>query len=354
MGSRKRQDTPNVNRWLYLVHTPCTMSGIDISVDPPTDGQQVEADVQEPPLQDGAQGQQAKLSPGGPQSSLYGHQRTPSMDFKELTKKDAQITLAMELDFDGFQRLFSKFINETGPSVVWDKIEKLPQNAIQPYANLPHTEDKEAIRTMLDQLVVIKLNGGLGTSMGCSGPKSVIPVRSDLTFLDLTVQQIEHLNKKYDANVPLVLMNSFNTDEDTMKIIRKYSGFNISIKTFNQSRYPRINKDSLTPVAKSCQIEDDIEAWYPPGHGDFYQAFANSGLLEEFVDQGKKHCFISNIDNLGATVDLNILNMCLNQNREFVMEVTDKTRADVKGGTLIQYEGKLRLLEAAQVPREHA
>ena len=79
-------------------------------------------------------------------------------------------------------------------------------------------------------------------SLHFSGPKSVIPVRSDLTFLDLTVQQIEFLNKKYSANVPLVLMNSFNTDEDTHKIIRKYSGFNISIHTFNQSRYPRINK----------------------------------------------------------------------------------------------------------------
>ena len=64
---------------------------------------------------------------------------------------------------------------------------------------------------------------------------------------------------------------------------------------------------------------------------------------------GKKYCFVSNIDNLGATVDLNILNMVIQQNKEFVMEVTDKTRADVKGGTLIQYEGKLRLLEAAQV-----
>lgn len=85
------------------------------------------------------------------------------------------------------------------------------------------------------------------------------------------------------------------------------------------------------------------------GHGDFYQSFFNSGLLDEFVKAGKKYCFISNIDNLGATVDLNILNMVISNNREFVMEVTDKTRADVKGGTLIQYEGKLRLLEAAQV-----
>merc|ERR1719431_1600111 len=164
--------------------------------------------------------------------------------------------------------------------------------------------------------------------MGCSGPKSVIPVRNDLTFLDLTVQQIEYL-------------------------IRKYAGFKVKIKTFNQSRYPRINKESLMPVPRSCHTEDDIEAWYPPGHGDFYQSFANSGLLSEFVEEGKVHCFISNIDNLGATVDLNILNFIHTEQKEFVMEVTDKTRSDVKGGTLIQYEGKLRLLEVAQVPKEH-
>merc|ERR1719225_2408084 len=251
------------------------------------------------------------------------------------------------------KKLFCKFIHESGPSVFWDKIEKLPQNAIVPYTELATPATPDSIREMLDQMVVIKLNGGLGTSMGCSGPKSVIPVRSDLTFLDLTVQQIEFLNKKYGANVPLVLMNSFNTDEDTHKIIRKYSGFNVSIHTFNQSRYPRINKESLMPIAKSCNTDAGHEAWYPPGHGDFYQSFFNSGLLDEFVKDGKENCFISNIDNLGATVDLNILNMVISNNREFVMEVTDKTRADVKGGTLIHYEGKLRLLEAAQVPKEH-
>jgi len=291
------------------------------------------------------------------------------MEFKDLTKKDAQISMAMELDkllrtttegkkqiveqeFDGFKRLFAKLINETGPSVNWEKIEKLPQGSIRGYCDLEINGDPSSIKAMLDQLVVIKLNGGLGTSMGCSGPKSVIPVRNDLTFLDLTVQQIEMLNKKYGASVPLVLMNSFNTDEDTMKIIRKYSGFNVEIRTFNQSRYPRINKESLMPVARSC-TEEDQEAWYPPGHGDFYESFSNSGLLDEMVAGGKKFCFISNIDNLGATVDLNILNSCFNSNNEFLMEVTDKTRADVKGGTLTQYEGKLRLLEVAQVPKEH-
>lgn len=104
------------------------------------------------------------------------------------------------------------------------------------------------------------MNGGLGTSMGCSGPKSVIPVRNDLTFLDLTVQQIESLNKTYDADVPLVLMNSFNTDEETEKIVRKYKGFKLKIHTFNQSCFPRISRDSMMPIAKDYNINNDLEA----------------------------------------------------------------------------------------------
>ena len=212
---------------------------------------------------------------------------------------------------------------------------------ILPYETLPKAASGDEIKAMLDKLVVVKLNGGLGTSMGCKGPKSVIPVRSDLTFLDLTVQQIEHLNKKYDTDVPLVLMNSFNTDDDTHKIIRKYNNFRVRILTFNQSRYPRINKESYMPAAKHIQTEKDIEAWYPPGHGDFYMSFYNSGLLEDLIEQGRNICFMSNIDNMGATVDLGILSECMKDGAEFFMEVTDKTRADVKGGTLIQYEGKL-------------
>ncbi|KAI5645905.1 UTP--glucose-1-phosphate uridylyltransferase domain-containing protein [Phthorimaea operculella] len=134
-----------------------------------------------------------------------------------------------------------------------------------------------------------------------------------------------HLNKTYKCNVPLVLMNSFNTDEDTQKVIRKYKGLKLDIHTFNQSCHPRINRESLLPIAKDANPQHDIEAWYPPGHGDFYESFYNSGLLQRFIKEGRTHCFISNIDNLGATVDLNILSLLLNpnsnSNTEFVMEV---------------------------------
>ena len=115
---------------------------------------------------------------------------------------------------------------------------------------------KEEIENMLNKLVVIKLNGGLGTSMGCKGPKSSIIVRDELTFLDITVQQIDYLNKTFNSKIPLILMNSFNTDLDTNKIIKKYSRLKVPIFTFNQSQYPRIWKDTLLPITKDY---NDIE-----------------------------------------------------------------------------------------------
>ncbi|KAH9421854.1 UTP--glucose-1-phosphate uridylyltransferase [Dermatophagoides pteronyssinus] len=301
------------------------------------------------------------------------HQRkiSSTTEFKEIAKKDSINQLSTELDklsltckneeekkhflseARGFKDLFEKFIvgNE---AIVWDKIQPLPDEAVCRYGTLDDPPP-EIIREMLNQLVVVKLNGGLGTSMGCTGPKSVIPVRNDLTFLDLTVQQIEKLNKTYDADVPLVLMNSFNTHDDTQKLLRKYAGFRVAIFTFMQSRYPRINKETLMPISTS--LNSNPEDWYPPGHGDFYQSFFESNLLDDFLKAGRKYVFLSNIDNLGATVDLKILNYLLNPSISspptYVMEVTDKTHADVKGGTLIQYEGHIRLLEIAQVPKAH-
>ena len=85
-----------------------------------------------------------------------------------------------------------------------------------------------------------------------------------------------------------------------------------------------------------------------------YPSLKRSGLLDKFIKEGKEFIFISNIDNLGATVDVRILNLLLHPNNgqgscDFLMELTDKTRADVKGGTLIRYEDRLQLLEIAQV-----
>ncbi|CAL8080398.1 unnamed protein product [Calicophoron daubneyi] len=309
--------------------------------------------------------------------------------FKELTLKDAEKALITELnhlvstipendtekresfckEMDDFRELFERYLHVTSEAFDWSKMEPIPSGIVKKYESLSEPADEDVIRQQLDKLIVVKLNGGLGTTMGCTGPKSLISVRNDLTFLDLTVQQIETLNTKYGSNIPLVLMNSFNTQFDTEKVLRKYQQVNVEILSFSQSTYPRLNRETLVPIAKHAltlpgrsasptefdRVKKSLEEWYPPGHGDFYRSFVNSGLAEKLIARGKEWVFLSNIDNLGATADIRILNFLLtgDPRPEFVMEVTDKTRADVKGGTLTKYQGNLRLLELAQVPPDH-
>jgi len=253
-----------------------------------------------------------------------------------------------QAEMEGFRQLFNKYKEaKKNAPLEWDKIRPPPENLVVPHRELRAASDAR-ITELSKKLCVLKLNGGLGTTMGCTGPKSVIEVHSNLSFLDLTVSQIDDLNNKYNTDVPLVLMNSFNTHEDTLKVISKYSHIKARILTFNQSRYPRILKETLLPMPNDPV--GDKEQWYPPGHGDVYRSLVNSGLLEKLLAEGREYVFVSNIDNLGATVDFNILNFMAENNVEFAMEVTDKTRSDVKGGTLIEYEGKAKLFEIAQCP----
>lgn len=242
-------------------------------------------------------------------------------------------------DLDEFHRLFEKYLETRDEKIVWENI-KPPKDRIIQYHDIPAPTDKS--KELLGRLAVLKLNGGLGTTMGCVGPKSAITVKDGKNFIDLVVKQIKYLNSKYKVNVPLILMNSFNTEGMTEKIIFRYEG----IRKFSQSKFPRISSETLLPVS----TEHGDKGMYPPGHGDLFYSLMKSGMLDELIADGFEYLFVSNIDNLASTVDLKLLEYFADENLEFLMEVTNKTRADVKGGTLIEYNGALRLLEIAQVP----
>uniref|UniRef100_A0A5B6ZTX1 UTP--glucose-1-phosphate uridylyltransferase n=1 Tax=Davidia involucrata TaxID=16924 RepID=A0A5B6ZTX1_DAVIN len=270
----------------------------------------------------------------------------------KLRSAVAGLNQISENEKSGFINLISRSLSGEAQHVEWSKIQTPTDKVVVPYDSLaPTPEDSTETKKLLDKLVVLKLNGGLGTTMGCTGPKSVIEVRNGLTFLDLIVIQIESLNSKYGCNVPLLLMNSFNTHDDTQKIVEKYAKSNIEIHTFNQSQYPRLVVEDFMPLP--CKGNTSKDGWYPPGHGDVFPSLKNSGKLDALLSQGKEYVFIANSDNLGAVVDLKILNHLVRNKNEYCMEVTPKTLADVKGGTLISYEGKVQLLEIAQVPDEH-
>jgi UDP-N-acetylglucosamine pyrophosphorylase len=230
----------------------------------------------------------------------------------------------------------------------------LPESVITPVESLPGADDlpapdAEETAALLAQSAILKLNGGLGTSMGLEKAKSLLEVRPGVTFLDLIARQISHFRETSGANVRFLLMNSFSTSADTRAFLATHPelGSADSIELL-QNKTPKIDAATLEPAVWPANPEHE---WCPPGHGDLYPVLAGSGALDRLLAEGVKFLFVSNSDNLGATLDPKLLKWFADSGAPFAMEVTARTPSDRKGGHLARSaQGGLLLRESAQCP----
>ena len=203
--------------------------------------------------------------------------------------------------------------------------------------------------------VVIKLNGGLGTSMGLDRAKSLLPVRAGLSFLDVIAGQVRHVRETLDVRLPVLFMNSFRTRDDTLAALERYPDLAVDPLPldFLQSSEPKLRQDDLTPV--DWPADPSLE-WCPPGHGDLYTALQTSGILEQLLEQGYRYATVSNADNLGASPDPRMMGWFASTGAPYAAEVARRTPADVKGGHLVvrRADGRLVLRETAQTAAEDA
>jgi UTP--glucose-1-phosphate uridylyltransferase len=228
----------------------------------------------------------------------------------------------------------------------------LAEADLEPVADLPDAEDltEEASAELLDQAVVVKLNGGLGTSMGMTRAKSLLEVTDGLSFLDITARQVLDVRRRTGARLPLVLMNSFATRKDSLAALERHADLASDVPAdFVQNKEPKLLADDLTPA--EWPADPGLE-WCPPGHGDLYTALATSGMLDTLLERGYRYAFVSNSDNLGATFDPRILAWFAARGMPFLSEVADRTEADKKGGHVARLKetGGLVLREIAQTP----
>ena len=227
---------------------------------------------------------------------------------------------------------------------------ELPGDELEPVESIRSLDDirEDAPPEMLDRAVLIKLNGGLGTSMGLHAPKSLIEVKPRHSFLDLSVRQVLALRRTHGARLPLVLMNSFSTQAATLAALVAYRDLEVDVPVdFLQNREPKLRADDLHPMDWPA---DRALEWCPPGHGDLYAALLGSGMLDALLAQGYRYTFVSNVDNLGAVLEPRILGLMAREQLPFVMEVVEGTAADRKGGHIARRDGRLVLRETAQVP----
>jgi UTP--glucose-1-phosphate uridylyltransferase len=269
---------------------------------------------------------------------------------KKIIAKMESAGLSSEFIQDFLEKVSQVEAGETGLAV-WEEVGDLIPEEDEIDLSAIRSKYSEVDPAALSKLVIIKLNGGLGTSMGLSQAKSLIPIKDGMSFLEVMARQVLYLREKYSVNIPLLLMDSYNTQEDSQKVIQK-TGLKQSVPTsFLQHKVPRLLKKNLEPL----NAKDPKEDWCPPGHGDIYFTLVETGILDQLLDQGFEVAFISNGDNLGATVDPSLVRFFLDSGLSFAMEMTPKTLADKKGGAIYRKlsKGKFQryeLLETAQVP----
>ncbi len=235
----------------------------------------------------------------------------------------------------------------------------IPEATIAPASGLPCADSltppsMERAAGLLKQTVLIKLNGGLGTGMGLEKAKSLLPVRGEDTFLDLIARQVLRLRAQTGGEVPaFMLMNSFSTSADTVEhLARRFPQLgDSSTWELMQNKVPKVLAGSLAPAVWPSNPDQE---WCPPGHGDIYACLAGSGWLERLRSRGVRYAFVSNSDNLGATLDPAILAWFADSRMPFAMEVTRRTESDKKGGHLAVRlrDGRMLLRESAQCPKE--
>lgn len=229
--------------------------------------------------------------------------------------------------------------------------EITPANSVVDYGSLPSEEVFDP--ALLAQTVVIKLNGGLGTSMGLEKVKSLLEVRPGVAFLDLMSRQILSLRAATGGDVRFLLMNSQASSDDTQDYLSKSVpelGDPADLELL-QNWAPKLERETLEPVSHPANPELE---WCPPGHADVYPTLEGSGWLDRLLVGGVKYAFISNSDNLGAVLDPTLLSYFAKGDAPFLMEVTRRTEADKKGGHLAtrKEDDRLLLREVAQCPED--
>ena len=252
-----------------------------------------------------------------------------------------------------FRRLYDVWRHEEASS--W-----IREDAVAPLAGVPsfhdvyETIDHDKAVEAFAKTAFLKLNGGLGTSMGLECAKSLLPVRrhkaKQMRFIDIIIGQVLTARARLGVELPLTLMNSFRTSEDTMKVLRHHRKFrqhDVPMEIV-QHQEPKIVEATGEPV--TWDADPELE-WCPPGHGDLFSTIWESGLLDTLEERGFKYLFISNSDNLGARPSRTLAQHFENTGAPFMIEVATRTYADRKGGHIVRDKatGRLMLREMSQV-----
>ncbi|KOG96507.1 UTP--glucose-1-phosphate uridylyltransferase DI49_4836 [Saccharomyces eubayanus] len=252
-----------------------------------------------------------------------------------------------------FLPIFQRYILENSSITHELDSERIRLLNITEFTEFEDIQDNDALDdALLTKLATVKLNDKVDSVIGKQSP--LFEVKNGKCSLDIILQQIQNLNILFNCDVPLIFITTPETESQISDFLKEsYPCNKVEWKTLVHSSFPAIDKDTLLPAVFQMNVcEDDL--WYPCGSGNLIDTLYFSGELDNLIVQGKEVLFVSNMENLGATVDLNILSYMITNDINYLVEVVDRTANDSNTGVLATYESTLRLVDYKYLSRESA
>ena len=230
-------------------------------------------------------------------------------------------------------------------NVVHGRVEPLPESLVTMLPSPGSPGYAEARETGLEALraglvAVVVLAGGMATRFG-GVVKGLVDAVDGRSFLEIKLGSVAELGSAVGVDVPLALMTSFSTDEPTRAFVAE-RGLGDPI-FFTQFVAPRLELDGSV-----FRGADGSASLYGPGHGDLVEALRTSGTAARLRELGVRHVLVSNVDNLGARLDVVVVGVHVLAGRPVTTEVAIR-EGDV-GGAPVLVDGRPRLLEGPQFP----
>jgi UTP--glucose-1-phosphate uridylyltransferase len=272
---------------------------------------------------------------------------------KLMSVKDAEAALA---PFGYDPALQARFAERAKSGLVDNSVkgtlEILPDSE---YARLPAlgTPERRQLREQGMQLVrdgkvgFVVLAGGMATRFG-GVVKAIVPARGERSFLQLKHDDVQQLADAAGGTIPLFVMSSFATHDVIGAHVqeKKLSTARVPVTVFPQTVALR-----LTPQGEVFHDDSGALSPYATGHGDLGAALRASGVLERFSRAGGQMLMMTNVDNLGASLEPALLALHAQGGAAVTGEVVHKLPGDA-GGAPARLGGKPQIIEGFRFPKD--
>ncbi len=206
------------------------------------------------------------------------------------------------------------------------------------------------------KLAALLVAGGQGTRLNFDHPKGMFPVGpvSGATLFQLFLEQVLAVGKRYDARVPIYVMTSPATHEETVAYFEEHQRFGVAaddVQIFCQGVMPAVD---ATTGRILLEAKDQI-ALSPDGHGGMLPALQSSVGLDALSRRGIQYVHYFQVDNPLFTLgDPEFLGYHIQAESEASTQVIAKRAPLDRVGNVAFIDGRMRIIEYSDLPEDVA